>query len=168
MQIQVLLFAQARERAGRPRITLELPAGGRVSDALSALERLHPGLAELRPHLAVAVDQKLVGPDALMHEGAELALLPPVSGGAPVRRKPPSRAAAPARAGARFTVAPATAERWSDLERLFGEPARARAAGVSGRGCVARRSRTARAGQQAPFAEARRDRPAAGVARLPG
>ena len=45
MQIQVLLFAQARERAGRPRITLELPAGGRVSDALSALERLHPGLA---------------------------------------------------------------------------------------------------------------------------
>jgi molybdopterin converting factor subunit 1 len=121
MQIQVLLFAQARERAGLARMTLELPAGGRVSDALSALEQLHPGLAELRPHLAVAVDQKLVGPDTFVHEGAELALLPPVSGGAPARREPSSRAAAPSRAGARFTVAPATAERWRDLERLFGE-----------------------------------------------
>ena len=105
MRVHVLLFAQARERAGRARTTLELPGGGRVSDALAVLERLHPGLAELRPHLAVAVDQKLVSLDAEIRDGAELALLPPVSGGAP----------------ARFTVAPATAERWSDLERLFGE-----------------------------------------------
>jgi len=105
MQIQVLLFAQARERVGRARMTIELPDGGRVGDALTALERLHPELKELRPHLAVAVDQKLVGLDTVVHEGAELALLPPVSGGA----------------AARFTVAPATAERWGDVERLFGE-----------------------------------------------
>ena len=120
MQIQVLLFAQARERAGRARMMLELPSGGRVSDALAVLEQLHPGLAELRPHLAVAVDQKLVGPDAEIRDGAELALLPPVSGGAPARRVAGSRAATSRRAGARFSVAPATAERWSDLERLFG------------------------------------------------
>jgi molybdopterin converting factor subunit 1 len=121
MQIQVLLFAQARERAGRARMTLELPNGGRVSDALAALERMVPDLAELRPHLAVAVDQKLVGPDAVIRDGAEVALLPPVSGGAPARRGAASRAETSLRTGARFTVSPATPERWTDLERLFGE-----------------------------------------------
>jgi molybdopterin converting factor small subunit len=52
-----------------------------VADALAALERAHPKLAALRPHLAIAVDQKLVAPDAILAHGAELALLPPVSGG---------------------------------------------------------------------------------------
>lgn len=81
MTITVLLFAQARERAGRARETLELPDGSRVSDALAALERAHPTLAALWPHLAVAVDQRLARPDARLTHGAELALLPPVSGG---------------------------------------------------------------------------------------
>jgi molybdopterin synthase catalytic subunit len=81
MIITVLLFAQARERAGRSRGTLDLPEGSRVSDALAALEREHPALAELRPHLAVAVDQQLANPASPLRDGAELALLPPVSGG---------------------------------------------------------------------------------------
>ena len=81
MTITVLFFAQAREHAGHARVTLELPDGSRVADALAALERDHPGLASLRPHLAVAVDQRLVRPDAPLGHGVELALLPPVSGG---------------------------------------------------------------------------------------
>ncbi|MGH7731423.1 MAG: molybdopterin converting factor subunit 1 [Candidatus Eiseniibacteriota bacterium] len=81
MTITVLLFAQAREHAGHARMTLELPEGSQVEDALAALERDHPALASLRPHLAVAVDQRLVRADAPLADGAELALLPPVSGG---------------------------------------------------------------------------------------
>ena len=81
MTIHVLLFAQARERAGRASITLELPEGSRVADALALLGRDHPGLAELWPHLAVAIDRRLAGADAPLVHGAELALLPPVSGG---------------------------------------------------------------------------------------
>lgn len=81
MTITVLLFAQAREHAGRARVTLELPEGSRVSDALAVLERDHPSLASLRAHLAVAVDQRLVRADAPLAHGVELALLPPVSGG---------------------------------------------------------------------------------------
>ncbi|MBI1796261.1 MAG: MoaD/ThiS family protein [Candidatus Eisenbacteria bacterium] len=79
--ITVLFFAQARDAAGRARATLDLPAGSRVSDALALLERAHPRLAPLRPHLAVAVGQKLAAGDAALADGAELALLPPVSGG---------------------------------------------------------------------------------------
>jgi molybdopterin synthase catalytic subunit len=82
MTITVLFFAQARERSGRARGTLELPDGSKVADALARLEREHPALAPLWPHLAVAVDQQLVrGGDASLRDGAELALLPPVSGG---------------------------------------------------------------------------------------
>jgi molybdopterin converting factor subunit 1 len=81
MTITVLLFAQARERAGHGRASLELPEGSRVADALARLERDHPTLAALRPHLAIALNRRLVGPDEPLVHGAELALLPPVSGG---------------------------------------------------------------------------------------
>ena len=81
MNVTVLFFAQAREHAGRARDTLQLPEGSRVADALARLEREHPALAPLWPHLAVAVDQRLVRGDAPLADGAELALLPPVSGG---------------------------------------------------------------------------------------
>lgn len=81
MIVTVLFFAQAREHAGRARGTLELPEGSRVADALARLEREHPALAPLWPHLAVAVDRRLVRGDAVLADGVELALLPPVSGG---------------------------------------------------------------------------------------
>jgi molybdopterin synthase catalytic subunit len=79
--VTVLFFAQARDRAGSARTEIELPDGSRVSDALAALERAHPALEPLWPHLAVAVDGRLTRPDAPLFAGAELALLPPVSGG---------------------------------------------------------------------------------------
>jgi molybdopterin converting factor subunit 1 len=81
VNVKVLLFAQVRERVGRAKVALELPPGARVSDALDALERDHPALAALRPHLAVAVNGALARDGDALPDGAELALLPPVSGG---------------------------------------------------------------------------------------
>ena len=81
MRIDVKLFAQARERVGSADAKLELPAGSRVSDALASLERAYPELAELRPHLAVAVDGTLARAGDPLPGDCELALLPPVSGG---------------------------------------------------------------------------------------
>jgi molybdopterin converting factor small subunit len=81
MQVEVRLFAQARERVGSARARLQLPEGSRVADALTALERVHPALGELRPHLAVAVDGALAAAGDPLADGCELALLPPVSGG---------------------------------------------------------------------------------------
>ncbi|MCE9627888.1 MAG: MoaD/ThiS family protein [Candidatus Eisenbacteria bacterium] len=81
MRIEVRLFAQARERVGSANARLELPDGSRVADALTLLEQVYPALAELRPHLALAIDGTLArGSDALA-DGNELSLLPPVSGG---------------------------------------------------------------------------------------
>jgi molybdopterin synthase catalytic subunit len=81
VNVNVLLFAQAREKAGRSSIALALQAGARVRDALDAIERAHPELTALRPHLAVAVNGALARDGDAVPDGAELALLPPVSGG---------------------------------------------------------------------------------------
>jgi len=81
MQIRVLLFAQAREFAGVSECPLALPAGGTVHEALGALVAAHPALAPLRAHLAVAVNGALARPGDAVPDGAELAVLPPVSGG---------------------------------------------------------------------------------------
>jgi MoaE-MoaD fusion protein len=81
MRVNVLFFAQVRELAGRAGAELSLPEGSRLEDALAALAREHPALAPLWPHLAVAVGGRLARPDTPLTDGAELALLPPVSGG---------------------------------------------------------------------------------------
>ena len=81
MRITVLYFAQARERAGCNSKSLELPEGSRVAEARTTLQAAHPALAPLWPHLALAVDGQIVSDAKPLQDGAELALLPPVSGG---------------------------------------------------------------------------------------
>lgn len=81
MTLTVLFFAQARERAGRATLVLDLPQGSLVSDAIAEVRRAHPSLEPLWPHLAFAVNGRLAPADAPLPAGAELALLPPVSGG---------------------------------------------------------------------------------------
>jgi len=81
VKVTVLFFAQARERAGIERAIIELPGAPRVADALAAIADAYPGLAALWPHLAVAVDGVVARPESALGDGAEVALLPPVSGG---------------------------------------------------------------------------------------
>ncbi|NOK09372.1 molybdenum cofactor biosynthesis protein [Corallococcus exercitus] len=83
MSVTVLYFAAARERAGLSRESLDVPPGARVSDVLALLAAKHPPLAPLLPHLRVAVQQQFVALDAPVSPDAELALIPPVAGGAP-------------------------------------------------------------------------------------
>jgi molybdenum cofactor biosynthesis protein MoaC/molybdopterin converting factor subunit 1 len=83
MEVEVRLFAVFRERAGRDRIALELPEGATVADALEAAAR-EPGLEEILAAMPVrvAVNREYVKDDAVVAAGDELALIPPVSGGA--------------------------------------------------------------------------------------
>jgi MoaE-MoaD fusion protein len=76
VQITVMLFAMLRERAGSRQLTLELPEGARVSDALAELGDLTAGLP-----LVMAVNREYAPEDHVLDAGDELALIPPVSGG---------------------------------------------------------------------------------------
>ena len=76
MEVTVRLFAMLRERAGAREVTLELPEGARVGDALEALGDLASGLP-----LVMAVNREYARADHPLDAGDELALIPPVSGG---------------------------------------------------------------------------------------
>jgi len=81
MQIRLLAFATAADALGSGELSLEVPPGSRVRDLRARLDRDFPALGPLWPRLAVAVDGRIGGADQELAEGAEVALLPPVSGG---------------------------------------------------------------------------------------
>jgi MoaE-MoaD fusion protein len=81
MKIRLLAFASAGDALGTTDMELELAEGSRVSDLRAHLDRDHPKIVPLWPRLAVAVDGRIVSPDETLRDGAEVALLPPVSGG---------------------------------------------------------------------------------------
>jgi molybdopterin synthase catalytic subunit len=76
MEVTVRLFAMLRERAGAREVTLSLPDGARVSDALAELGSIAEGLP-----LVMAVNREYADEDQVLDPGDELALIPPVSGG---------------------------------------------------------------------------------------
>jgi molybdopterin synthase catalytic subunit/molybdopterin converting factor small subunit len=91
MKIRLLAFASAGDALGASEMDLEMPDGSRVADLRERLDRDHPRLAPLWPRLAIAVDGRVVSLEALLTDGAEVALLPPVSGGSadePLRAEP--------------------------------------------------------------------------------
>jgi len=83
MTVTVRLFAILRERAGRDSVEIELPDDATVADAFERLAAT-PGLGELveRMPLRMAVNREYVGAAAPIAAGDELALIPPISGGA--------------------------------------------------------------------------------------
>jgi MoaE-MoaD fusion protein len=81
MKVRILAFASAGDALGATELEMELPEGSRVADLRDRLDSGHPALTPLWPRLAVAVDGRIAGPDALLSDGVEVALLPPVSGG---------------------------------------------------------------------------------------
>jgi molybdopterin converting factor subunit 1 len=82
MQIRVLYFAVFREQIGREDDVVALAAGSRVVDAITALAGRHALIDRLRGRFRVAVNQEFTDDDRELTEGDELALIPPVAGGA--------------------------------------------------------------------------------------
>jgi molybdopterin converting factor subunit 1 len=81
MRIRILLFALARQRAGRDLVEVELPAGSTVGQLREILARQVPQLADLLPHVRLAVNSDYAADRSSIPDGAEVALIPPVSGG---------------------------------------------------------------------------------------
>ena len=80
MTVRVLLFAYLRERYGTAELDLDVADGATVADAWETLCTRFPTLDAER--LRIAVNRGYVDNSHLLHDNDELALIPPVSGGA--------------------------------------------------------------------------------------
>jgi molybdopterin converting factor subunit 1 len=82
MRLTVLLFAALRQRAGRDELVVELDPSRptTVAELRRAIAAQHSGLGSI-DHCRVAIDQEFASDDQPVAVGAEVALIPPVSGG---------------------------------------------------------------------------------------
>lgn len=78
----IKLFATLKDRAGAGEITLQTPATLTVGELRAALAAAHPGLSELIARSIVSVNREFAFNEDVVRATDEVALFPPVSGGA--------------------------------------------------------------------------------------
>ena len=81
MRVTIRMFARLRELTGADELTRIVPAGMTVRDIWAALVREFPALEPLGASVSAAVNAEYRQFDTVVHDGDELAFLPPVSGG---------------------------------------------------------------------------------------
>lgn len=85
MQLQILYFARLREAVGRARETVQAPPEVRTLGELRAwlVARGDPWAEAFRSiqPIRMALDQAVGGEATALHDGAEVAFFPPVTGG---------------------------------------------------------------------------------------
>lgn len=83
VRVRVLFFGMLKDIVGKPMDVIDLPEGSAVRDVLALYQSQIPRLKESLPSAALAVNQQYAGPETKLNADDEVALLPPVSGGAP-------------------------------------------------------------------------------------
>lgn len=81
MKIRVLFFASLRERVQRSSLDLDVAPGTTVAALWAQLCEQYPAIASLSSSVSFALNEEYVDRTAEIPDGAELALIPPVSGG---------------------------------------------------------------------------------------
>jgi MoaE-MoaD fusion protein len=81
MRIKVLFFGFTHDLTGLREEQIELGEGENVQKLWRLYENRFPRLGDLAGSLLLAVNQQIADPLAVLHEGDEVAFMPPVSGG---------------------------------------------------------------------------------------
>ncbi|HIG16430.1 MAG TPA: molybdopterin converting factor subunit 1 [Candidatus Handelsmanbacteria bacterium] len=82
MRVEVLFFAGARDAVGARALTISLPEGSTVEALLSHLGGVYPDFAGVGAIAQTAVNEEYAAKNQSLQEGDEVAIIPPVSGGA--------------------------------------------------------------------------------------
>src|SRR5438045_9625041 len=82
IKITTLLFGQARETVGRARLEVQVAQPATVASACAELTAGHPKLAAMERSLLFAVNEEYASREQVLNDGDQLAVLPPVVGGA--------------------------------------------------------------------------------------
>lgn len=81
MKITVKLFAAYQEACGVADMQMDVDDGATVATVRDRLIAEHPQLAQWRDLTRFGINLQFVAPEAVMHDGDEVVLIPPVSGG---------------------------------------------------------------------------------------
>ena len=81
MNVTLKLFAAAKDVVGSPEAVVSMPEGASVADLRQQLVSTYPELSQLMTHCRFAIDNDYVGDDAVLRGDADIACIPPVSGG---------------------------------------------------------------------------------------
>ena len=81
MNVKIRLFAGLHDLLGSREIAIELAEGATVATLRDELQRLYPIVTPYLPTLICAVDEEYVDPEHTLHDGDDVAIIPPVSGG---------------------------------------------------------------------------------------
>jgi molybdopterin converting factor subunit 1 len=81
MKVTVRLFARAKDLAGAESVELDVPEGATVADLRKHLALERPQLAVILERSALGMNEEFVGDERELSPGAEVVVLPPVSGG---------------------------------------------------------------------------------------
>ena len=81
MIVKVLYFASAQGLANKKSESMRLGEGSSVKDMAVEMLRLHPDLKSIEPTIRYSVNFEIEGEDTPLHDGDEVAVLPPVAGG---------------------------------------------------------------------------------------
>ena len=81
MRVTVRLFARLRDLAGTGELIREVPDGASARDVWNDLALEWPGLRDYEKTMSVAVNAEYARMTAEVHDGDEIAFMPPVSGG---------------------------------------------------------------------------------------
>jgi len=82
MKVNVVFYGGLKQDVGAKYQSLEFATESlTVGELVDELKAQYPSLAPRLGMVAYAVDDTLVDPDYVLHDGDEAALLPPVSGG---------------------------------------------------------------------------------------
>ena len=87
MRVTVIFYARLRELAGRSEWACDVPPDATVADAWRAAAAAYPGMSALGRAVSAAVNAEFASMTSRVHEGDEVAFLPPVSGGAAARTR---------------------------------------------------------------------------------
>lgn len=81
MKVHLLFFASYRDIAGESAMDIDLPDASTVSDCAAALKKRYPRFVDVLPKGRVAVNLEIVDESHQLHDGDEVAFMPPMSGG---------------------------------------------------------------------------------------
>ncbi|MEE8325585.1 MAG: molybdopterin converting factor subunit 1 [candidate division NC10 bacterium] len=84
MQVQVKLFAAARDIVGQGEVSLQLTEGSTVGDLMEHFFTRYPQLKAMAGSLLLAVNREFAERTVKLQEGDEVGVIPPVSGGGQV------------------------------------------------------------------------------------